>query len=262
MSRRHRLSLSVAALLTLFAAARALAHPHVWVAVEASVVYKQGAIVALKQKWTFDPVYTAMAIDGLDTNKDGKLSREELQPLAKVNIEGLKEFGYFTAVKLAGVALEVEEPTEYWLEYGPGVAPGGLGAPAADAAAPKAPEARPGIFSRAWNWLTQRDPAPTTDDYVLSLHFTLPLKQPVLAEAKGFEFAVRDPSFFIALDPARLNPVRLGEGAPATCRAETGEATGAAEDAKKFAEIMRKEMGAMAAGAYGAVFRVVCENKS
>lgn len=262
MSRRHRLAMSLAALLCLVAAARALAHPHVWIAVEAKVVYKQGSIVALQQKWTFDPVYTAMAIDGLDTNKDGKLSREELQPLAKVNIEGLKEFGYFTAVKLAGAPLEVEEPTEYWLEYGPGTAPGGLAQPAPDAAAPKVEEARPGILSRAWGWLTQRDPAPSTDNYVLSLHFTLPLKQPVLAEAKGFEFAVRDPSFYIALDPARLNPVRLGEGAPAACRAEIGEATSASGDAQKLAEIMRKEMGTAVAGAYGSVFRVVCEGKS
>ena len=33
-----------------------------------------------------------MAVEGLDTNKDGKYSREELAELAKVNVTSLKDF--------------------------------------------------------------------------------------------------------------------------------------------------------------------------
>lgn len=260
MPRRHLPLLGLAALLSLLATGRVLAHPHVWISVEAKVVYKQGAITAIQQRWTFDPVYTAMAVDGLDANKDGKLSRDELQPLAKVNVEGLKEFGYFTAVKLAGTALEIEAPSEYWLEYGPGPAPAGMAqaAPPAD----KAPETKPGVLSRTWGWLTQRDQAASTDQHVLTLVFTTPLKQPVLAEAAGFEFAIRDPSFYIALDPAKGTPVRLGEGAPAGCRAEVGAAASTSDDAQRLAELMKKELGTGGAGVYGAVFRVVCGSKS
>lgn len=260
MSRRRIGLLLLAAVIVSIATGRALAHPHVWISVEAKVLYKQGTIVAIQQRWTFDPVYTAMAVDGLDADKDGKLSRDELQPLAKVNMEGLKEFGYFTAVKLAGTALEVETPSEYWLEYGPGPAPAGMTQGAPPAA--KAPETKPGIFSRTWSWLTQRDAAASTDQHVLTLVFTLPLKQPVLAEAAGFEFAVRDPSFYIALDPAKGTPVRLSEGAPQGCRAEIGAAASSGDDAQRLAELMKKELGTGGAGVYGSVFRVVCGNKS
>ena len=51
---------------------------------------------ACSHKWMFDEFYTAMAIEGLDKNKDGVYDREELAELAKVNIEGLKDFAYFT----------------------------------------------------------------------------------------------------------------------------------------------------------------------
>jgi ABC-type uncharacterized transport system substrate-binding protein len=57
---------------------------------------------------------------------------------------------------------------------------------------------------------------------VLSLEFTLPLKQPVLAEAEGFNFSVYDPSFFIWFDLAKERPVRLADGAPQGCKADVG----------------------------------------
>ena len=84
-----------AGLLAAFTAGAA-AHPHVWITVETTVLYDKGAFTGLQHKWTFDEFYTAMAIEGLDKNKDGIYDREELSELAKVNIEGLKEIGYFT----------------------------------------------------------------------------------------------------------------------------------------------------------------------
>ncbi|TMJ63980.1 MAG: DUF1007 family protein, partial [Alphaproteobacteria bacterium] len=77
-------------------AASATAHPHVWITVETTVLYDKGTFTGLQHKWTFDEFYTAMAIEGLDKNKDGIYDREELAELAKVNVDGLKEFGYFT----------------------------------------------------------------------------------------------------------------------------------------------------------------------
>src|SRR3990170_6798387 len=79
---------------------RAEAHPHVWVTVEATVPYENGTITGLQEAWTFDEFYTQQAIEGLDANRDGRYDRQELSELAKVNIEGLKEFNYFTYAKL------------------------------------------------------------------------------------------------------------------------------------------------------------------
>ena len=118
-----------------------------------------------------------MAIEGLDKNKDGIYDREELAELAKVNIDGLKDFAYFTFPALAGKELKLGEARDYWLEH---------------------------------------------KDGVLSLHFTLPFASPVLTEAKGLTVSVYDPTYFIAFEPAKNDPVKLSEGAPKGCEAKIG----------------------------------------
>ena len=105
------------ALLSGALAAPAEAHPHVWITFETTVLYDKGTFVGVKHKWTFDEFYTAMAIEGLDKNKDGIYDREELAELAKVNIEGLKDFAFFTFPALAGKEIKLGEARDYWLEH-------------------------------------------------------------------------------------------------------------------------------------------------
>jgi ABC-type uncharacterized transport system substrate-binding protein len=95
----------------------ALAHPHVWITVRATLLHDKGAFTGIAHTWIFDEYYTAMAIEGLDKNNDGKYDREELAELAKVNMDGLKEFGYFTGVSAAGQEVKFSDPSDYWLEY-------------------------------------------------------------------------------------------------------------------------------------------------
>jgi ABC-type uncharacterized transport system substrate-binding protein len=111
-----RKQLLVLTCLLVFATA-AQAHPHVWVLVKTTVPFNGNAIVGLQQHWTFDEFYAAMAIEGLDKNNDGVYDRQELAPLAQVNMDGMKEFKYFTFAKLGDAAIELSAPTDNWLEY-------------------------------------------------------------------------------------------------------------------------------------------------
>jgi ABC-type uncharacterized transport system substrate-binding protein len=96
----------------------AFAHPHVWVTVNAEILYdEQKDIYGFRHKWTFDEYYSSFAVQGLDKNSDGKYDREELQELAQINVSTLKEFGYFTFPKLSGKLQEASSPKDYWLEY-------------------------------------------------------------------------------------------------------------------------------------------------
>lgn len=98
----------------------AAAHPHVWATVRSEIVFgPDNKITGIRHAWTFDEFYTAMAIQGLDTDGDGVYSKEELAPLAQVNVESLKEFAYFTFVHRAGEdkLLPLEPPVDYSVEY-------------------------------------------------------------------------------------------------------------------------------------------------
>lgn len=203
MQQTSRIKALVAALALVItgAAAPALAHPHVWVTSKAEVVYEAGKIAAVQHHWTFDEFYTAMAIQGLDTNNDGVYSREELAELAKVNMDGLKEFDFFTYAKLAGNKLAFGPPQDYWLEH---------------------------------------------KDGILTLHFKLPLKEPLAADAAGFQFAVYDPSFFIAFELAKGDAVTLA-GAPAGCKVTVGQME-ETPDEKTLTGAMSQQLGTMGMG--------------
>jgi ABC-type uncharacterized transport system substrate-binding protein len=116
---RSTIRLAAAALaVTLALSVSARAHPHVLVDAKAEIVFDdKGEITAIRHIWQFDEAFTAFAVQGLDANNDGKLSDAELEPLAKVNVESLAEFDFFTFLTVAGKDWDFVPPSEYWLEF-------------------------------------------------------------------------------------------------------------------------------------------------
>jgi ABC-type uncharacterized transport system substrate-binding protein len=109
----------LAAFVTLVVAVPALAHPHVWVTMRTELVYApDGKITGIRHAWSFDDMFSTFATQGLESKEKGKFTREELAPLAKVNVESLKEFDYFTYATADGKKAELAEPAPgYWLDY-------------------------------------------------------------------------------------------------------------------------------------------------
>src|ERR687885_143108 len=92
----RRLIGCLVALAAAFATAPALAHPHVWVTMKAEIVYApDGTITGVRHAWTFDDMFSAFAVQGIEPKKKGVFTREELAPLAEVNVTSLKEFDFF-----------------------------------------------------------------------------------------------------------------------------------------------------------------------
>jgi ABC-type uncharacterized transport system substrate-binding protein len=114
----YKSAILAASLCVLLQAAPASAHPHVLVDARAEVVFDtSGRIGAIRNIWQFDEAFTAFAIQGLDTDNDGKLSDAELAPLAKVNVDSLAEFDFFTKLVIGKTRSIMVQPTEYWLEF-------------------------------------------------------------------------------------------------------------------------------------------------
>jgi ABC-type uncharacterized transport system substrate-binding protein len=150
----------------------------------------KGEIEAIRQAWTFDEMYSAFVTEG--QGKEGQLlTKDELAPLAKTNIESLAEFDYFTYAKAAKQNIEFAAPVGYSLEQG--------------------------------------------EDKRVVLRFTLPLKIPASA-AKAFSFQVYDPTYFVAFEMEKDNPVGM-DGAPKGCSINIlGSKPLAADETKKLSE--------------------------
>ena len=166
-----KIRLAVGAVMALLLCAPAAqAHPHVWVAARATVQFdKDGKITGVRHDWVFDEMYSAFATQGL--GKDGKPpTSEELAPLAKINVDSLAEFDFFTFAREGGKKLEFVAPVDYSLD--------------------------------------------ADDKKIVTLHFTLPLKQPV--PSKTFSFQVYDPTYFVAFGFEKTDPIAMS-AAPSGC---------------------------------------------
>jgi ABC-type uncharacterized transport system substrate-binding protein len=105
---------------TVCLATPAQAHPHVWVTMNTDLLYApDGSVTGLRQAWAFDDMFSAYSTMGMPAKTKGEFTREELQPLAQVNVESLKDYAYFTYAWIDGKRLKdaFTDPIDYWLTY-------------------------------------------------------------------------------------------------------------------------------------------------
>lgn len=76
-----------------------------------------GTVTGIRHAWTFDDMFSTFATQGLDSKEKGKFTREELQPLAEVNVTSLKEYDYFNFAKVDGKKAQFSDPIDYHLEH-------------------------------------------------------------------------------------------------------------------------------------------------
>jgi ABC-type uncharacterized transport system substrate-binding protein len=209
MIRRFRFALIIALACWLALANTALAHPHVWVTMKSELMYApDGSVTGVRHAWSFDEMFSTFATQGLETKQKGVFTREDLRPLAEVNVNSLKEYDFFTHAKANGKKTAFTDPVDYWLEFADGV---------------------------------------------LTLHFTLPLKAPVKAQALNLE--IYDPTWFVDFAFADKDPVTL-VGAPAGCKLNVVNAGDAAAAAStKGQQLGEAFFNSLGAGSnYGAQF--------
>jgi ABC-type uncharacterized transport system substrate-binding protein len=99
--------------------AGASAHPHVWVTVSSELIYApDGAVTGVRHAWAFDDMFSVFATQGIESKEVGQFTSQELAPLAKVNVDSLKENDFFTHATANGKRVEFNEPPAgYYLDY-------------------------------------------------------------------------------------------------------------------------------------------------
>jgi len=111
---RMAIGLLSAGIVALGTGTAALAHPHVWIEARTDAVFDAGGrLEAVNVEWRFDEYYSVTAVEGLDKNGNGEYEPEELLPLARENLQSLREYRFFTQVKAAGKPVDYADVTEY-----------------------------------------------------------------------------------------------------------------------------------------------------
>ena len=86
---------------------KAVAHPHEFVTMRITAQFDEnGHVRGLLYNWTFDPFFTAYAVEGEDANKNGKAEQGELDALLKNILGNIESVNYFTAFDGNGVVPE------------------------------------------------------------------------------------------------------------------------------------------------------------
>ncbi|WP_439527207.1 DUF1007 family protein [Pannonibacter sp.] len=197
----------VLALLLGLSATPLSAHPHIFVEARSKLVIDaSGKAAAVEHVFRFDDAYSAFAIQGFDADGDGRFSRDELAELAKVNIESMEEFGYFTFGDNGRLELDFTMPQTYWLEV--------VDVPLDDYWAMK-PEDIEAIRQDSLRLGTQM---PETAR-LLELHFVLPLKDPSDLDA-AITLDVYDPTYYVDFRFSRADGALGVTGGPGNCRVE------------------------------------------
>lgn len=106
---------NMAAALALLVSAPALAHPHILVQAKTKILFNaRGEVTGVTHIWDFDKAFSAFAVQGYDSRHDGRPSQADLQPLAKINMNSLSYYKFFTSLVLEGQTLNPSHPTDFF----------------------------------------------------------------------------------------------------------------------------------------------------
>ncbi len=118
MKRAFLTPLVLALIIVALSASIADAHPHVWVTVQSEIMLDAARrLKGIQHTWTFDQAYSAYVVQGVDREADGSIKADKLKETAQQNIEGLKEFNYFTMVRINGALVPFDPVDHYKLEF-------------------------------------------------------------------------------------------------------------------------------------------------
>lgn len=92
----NRILIVASALAGACAGSVAEAHPHVWVTYNVTAMLRQGEIVALREHWVFDPMFSSMvAGDVLKRPHVAALSTADVATIKAHAFQNLQGYGYF-----------------------------------------------------------------------------------------------------------------------------------------------------------------------
>lgn len=97
-------------LLLVLVAGSAHAHPHAWIDLRVVVVFDTaGELQALRQTWVFDPSYSQLLLEGMETTRPGLDLEPALRQLRQRLLGNLRDYDYFTELRRGAQTLAIAD---------------------------------------------------------------------------------------------------------------------------------------------------------
>jgi ABC-type uncharacterized transport system substrate-binding protein len=107
-SRGAGIFLPIVVFLVLLIPRGGVAHPHVYVDASVDVVFDDLGLVGFRVTWIFDEMFSNMIAFDFDTNGNHRFDAHEVDGLRKGAFSNLREFGYFTRIRIGGKPFAVQ----------------------------------------------------------------------------------------------------------------------------------------------------------
>jgi ABC-type uncharacterized transport system substrate-binding protein len=89
------------------------AHPHVWIDAVVTFVFEDRQLVALSHHWKFDEFFGSFVIEEHDADGNGAFDAAEVSAIRENAFSNLREFDYFTHVRLDRRKLPLHEVSTF-----------------------------------------------------------------------------------------------------------------------------------------------------
>jgi ABC-type uncharacterized transport system substrate-binding protein len=89
------------------------AHPHVWIDAVVTFVFAHRQLVGLRHQWKLDEFFGSFVIEEHDVDRDGAFDAAEVEAIREGAFSNLREFDYFTHVRLDGDKLPLQEVSSF-----------------------------------------------------------------------------------------------------------------------------------------------------
>jgi len=104
---------AIAACAVALGAGPAAAHPHVWINAVATFLFEEGMLVGVRHHWEFDEMFGSYVIEEQDADRNGKLDGAEIASIQANAFSTLRDYDYFTHVRIDGKELPLHEVTGF-----------------------------------------------------------------------------------------------------------------------------------------------------
>lgn len=99
----------------------ARAHPHVWITAITTFVFEDRQLTGIRHRWEFDEFFGSYVIEEHDADRDGVLDEAEIAALRDNAFANLRDYGYFTHVRIDGEPLSLDQVLDFTASIEDGV---------------------------------------------------------------------------------------------------------------------------------------------